>query len=744
MREHVGIIERKTKLVESQIQEKKDFLSSVDDMSIISTKKALISLKTYKNQFSPNTDSSLPSTGIVNLGTRVDAGCDCDNTCKCQLSAAIEVEPISDTEICDTNQLGQHLFEEVSDPEMSSCVNENDKSGAKKDFNMTSEVCSHLKYGREESVTTPVTNSLLGFSQSDSVEVKISCQDVSVSTPTSSSALTIPFSNAAKRIIRDEIHLQSCTALAPHIASCSTVSFSKLSTISKCGNEVTPHVHSGLFTLSNEPPFLPVPSHDTLHVIPTCINPAIHVHCEQNHFFAKVKCTENLPPVSTKHNSSNQRSRKQKNPTKRVYPSILFSSHKPVGITSSSKCEKHAVCEDTKKQNHSLLIDSDIPQSIIAVNEGSIVKHDLTMSTYDRVVSILQQAFKTCGQDCQSLAYDVVEKLLLATNVFLEQYSIHTCSAFPLSLLYNITNKAQPSPVKLPDTFLHLPSNPSCTVVGGLYIPYSSPLLIFNSYLLNPAYKKYEKFQLGSITYSNNIDHSQVFCKFELLGMCKDPSCTAQHMRQVIPSNMDIVSKLVAQAPQIALCVSSEHVVSSVKKNQFLRKISTDEISQYSCAVVNRYSSKLSDEEMYRLVAHKVVKAKRLDDPNYGERYFVTFKDGDQFSKAPYQFSQSTEVNMAHVCLSDVRKTESPSVCVSSDGDHVSERLVVCIYMIKRFIFFSRRYFQSSIQETKPGDNSVNVYLKMADNCVAMNKYANAMRAVKSGLEKNITSVVCC
>lgn len=758
VKDHVSDSGKKITLVESQIQKTKSFLSRLNIMPAISTDKALISLKTYKKPITSK-DSVVVVPVAVDSKTQNDPVSDCDAICPPRFPTVIEVEPVSDGEVCENNQPVAQLFEEVSEPETPNLsLNCCDKSSSSLKYGACSQLESVRDSAEKVSVTTLVKKSPpLGDSQSVPTN-NMSLQTASLATELLDHVPVISAANETQETLSNKMNScigQSCTAVTCHVAS------NTFSASSNSVKSVLPVVHSGLFTLQNEPPFLPVTSRNSFNVVPTCINNSVLEDSQHTASLSHSKYPEGIPAsVITQ---SSQRSRKQRKPTKRIIsskpdilgrklPNTISTNRKSTGVASNSKDDTFVKCEESRKRKQSFQNSLNLKRanSISVINKriklcvsNSTQRDSIISSTTDKAVVVLQQAFKSITQDCQPLVAAEVQGMLLAASIFPGQISNCTSSHFSLSVVSGVTNDySRPSVVKLPATLFDVPSSTSCTTEGGMYTTYSSPLLGFSSYLLNPAYRQQEKLQLGSVTYSNSLDPSQVLCKFELLGVCKDPTCSAQHIREVTPSNKDVVSNLVTHAPQIAQFVPSKQAVTKTKKSLSVKKVSMECISTYSSSVVDRYSSKLSDEEIYRLIAHKVVKAKHFDDPKYGDRYFVTFSDSGQFIKENSEASQSLHVDIAPVCKSHVELNECPLLAVSSDDYPASERYAF-IYHTLIYLFLNRRYFKLVPQKPTPAEDSVNVLLKKVDNCVLMNNYADAMTVVNDGLKKHVTSVVC-
>lgn len=68
---------------------------------------------------------------------------------------------------------------------------------------------------------------------------------------------------------------------------------------------------------------------------------------------------------------------------------------------------------------------------------------------------------------------------------------------------------------------------------------YTSPLHIFRSYRLSPFF--HHVYSLRSPTYSHKINPKNVFCRFELHGVCNDDKCLWQHTRDITLSGMPMI-----------------------------------------------------------------------------------------------------------------------------------------------------------------------------------------------------------
>ncbi|KAG9229273.1 hypothetical protein BJ875DRAFT_203259 [Amylocarpus encephaloides] len=67
-----------------------------------------------------------------------------------------------------------------------------------------------------------------------------------------------------------------------------------------------------------------------------------------------------------------------------------------------------------------------------------------------------------------------------------------------------------------------------------LFKPYETPLKKFRAFRFHPNYKQEVAGGLRSLTYSNKIDPSREFCRYELAGgVCNDTNCEFQHFKNI-------------------------------------------------------------------------------------------------------------------------------------------------------------------------------------------------------------------
>lgn len=151
--------------------------------------------------------------------------------------------------------------------------------------------------------------------------------------------------------------------------------------------------------------------------------------------------------------------------------------------------------------------------------------------------------------------------------------------------------------------------------------PYSSPLLMFQSYRLNPLYRTNERLTLQSLSHSNRIDPNKIMCRFELGGICNNASCGGQHLKDIGLNKEGLIEDLVCYAPQLAGCEGNSPLLEREK------------IASYASQMVERYSNKVSDEDLFKLTVHNVNKerAKTIADQK-GKSNYVSFEERVELS----------------------------------------------------------------------------------------------------------------
>ena len=212
------------------------------------------------------------------------------------------------------------------------------------------------------------------------------------------------------------------------------------------------------------------------------------------------------------------------------------------------------------------------------------------------------------------------------------------------------------------------------------YCPYSSPLLMFQSYRLNPHYRTNEKLSLQSLSHSNKMNPNRIMCRFELGGICNDSSCSGQHFKDIRLSKEELIEDLVCYAPQLADCSDTQKKKGSTAE---LHREAKEKISLYSSKMVERYSSKVSDEDLFKLTVHDVNKerAKLRTDPkaranyiSFDDRIWLRKKEGDVSIKHPISL-------LARESLTEGTKTKGDDDTAVEDGaemewDSVSAELM--------------------------------------------------------------------
>ena len=156
------------------------------------------------------------------------------------------------------------------------------------------------------------------------------------------------------------------------------------------------------------------------------------------------------------------------------------------------------------------------------------------------------------------------------------------------------------------------------------YRPYSSPLLMFQSYRLNPLYRTNEKLPLHSLSHSNRIDPNRIMCRFELGGICNNTSCTGQHFKDIRLNKEELIEDLVSYAPQLAGLSEGEKMAEPEREAETVK----GKMASYATQMVSRYSNKVPDEDLFKLTVHDVNKerAKLRSDPKAKPSY-ISFDD---------------------------------------------------------------------------------------------------------------------
>ena len=158
------------------------------------------------------------------------------------------------------------------------------------------------------------------------------------------------------------------------------------------------------------------------------------------------------------------------------------------------------------------------------------------------------------------------------------------------------------------------------------YKPYSSPLLMFQSYRLSPYFRTQAKLPLSSLTHSNKINPQKIMCKFELLGVCIDPKCPYQHFRDVNLSREELVQDIISYQPTLAGCTESELSVVDESLPELQDAIS-GKVSGYARSFMQSYGGKITDEELYALTTHKVNQERIKLNPKSARKSFVSVEE---------------------------------------------------------------------------------------------------------------------
>ena len=189
------------------------------------------------------------------------------------------------------------------------------------------------------------------------------------------------------------------------------------------------------------------------------------------------------------------------------------------------------------------------------------------------------------------------------------------------------------------------------------YHPYSSPLLMFQSYRLNPLYRTNEKLTLHSLSHSNKIDPNRIMCRFELGGICKDPSCTGQHFKDITLNKEELIQDLLCYAPQLAGCSVPETESEGLAEQPQTQVAETKgKIASYASQMVERYKKKVSDEDLFKLTVHDVNKerAKLRTDPRAKASY-VSFDDREWLTSKEEDLSSLSIVHPLSLLASEPR-----------------------------------------------------------------------------------------
>ena len=201
--------------------------------------------------------------------------------------------------------------------------------------------------------------------------------------------------------------------------------------------------------------------------------------------------------------------------------------------------------------------------------------------------------------------------------------SITFCSVGPLSSFSG-------TPPTVSDDVIAAIEQPVKEITSSLGSPpkaadrfYTSPLLAFKSYRLNPLYRTHEKLPLSSLSHSNKIDPHKIICKFELFGVCNNPECNAQHLRDVKLSKEEVVKDLVSYSPSLADCSDGDVAIMEQCQSSELQNTISEKLSVFASSLVQRYSSKVPDEDLYKVAVHEVNSEKNRTS----KKGYVSFQD---------------------------------------------------------------------------------------------------------------------
>lgn len=274
--------------------------------------------------------------------------------------------------------------------------------------------------------------------------------------------------------------------------------------------------------------------------------------------------------------------------------------------------------------------------------------------------------------------------------------------------------------------------------------PYSSPLLTFSSYRLNPAFRSGENGPLlRSLSYSNKIDPMKVMCKFDLTGVCVDPKCSAQHIRDVSMSKEAVVRDLVSFAPTVAGCTTQELATSD--QPHVVEAIST-KIASYSSKLVERYGNRVSQEELYKVAVHEANGEKMKTRPR---KEFIHFEDrpwsGDgamplltsdtPLGKARGQTPVSPIMDVGPADLED-RLISSP---VNEERRCDYSNYAWCAIEVLDFIFY-RRYFTVEGEGPKQDSASPSSAESVARQLLSERKLSGAAEVLEDSLKQDSSS----
>ena len=316
-------------------------------------------------------------------------------------------------------------------------------------------------------------------------------------------------------------------------------------------------------------------------------------------------------------------------------------------VSDGLEKEQKSQAQDVERLKVSSLLKSDGNNPPIA-DDGVATSKVVDM----KVASLLQRSFKQAFPKSSPLTLQQTQAILSSFDSFLPTQitpTLHPSSTTYMGSVLDSINFFQgqslSASTKLPSNFPNARRSEDDTKKRSQYVPYSSPLLCFSSYMLSPAYRQHEKLQLGSPTYSNKLDPKELLCKYEMLGVCKDPKCTAQHVRDSVLSREEVIASLVSNAPQLAGCSNTE-LEEAAMTEPSLRERIMDKVNSYSSSVIRQYSPMISDEEIYKLTAHQVNKARKAVNPEHQKHHFVSFNESSWLQSEQLPETSTTTPNL--------------------------------------------------------------------------------------------------
>lgn len=299
-----------------------------------------------------------------------------------------------------------------------------------------------------------------------------------------------------------------------------------------------------------------------------------------------------------------------------------------------------------KPQVSQALMQEGTKQSPICVkDDGTELSCARTLGYWKPVASSKLTSAPSSGAENSGSALSIIKKIVSASDVpklldrtfFIDSVNPKQVSAFTESSC----NFFVPSTVVLAQNVLEKVEqlcSPSTSIGSALspegYQVYTSPLLMFSSYRLSPFFRTSgNTIPISSLTCSNKLDPHKVVCRFELTGLCSDPKCTAQHIRDAAMSKEEVIQDLVSYFPIVAGCTSQE--LGEGPSDTISKKISS-----HASKLLERYGDRISNEELYKLVIHETntqrFRGKLKKD-------YITFDDRPWVSEASADTSKKPE-----------------------------------------------------------------------------------------------------